>query len=87
MTVDELIERLEEYRDSLGGDAKVLLMTQQQWPFENEICGIVSGQEINHSGDEDDRDDGDVEDEAVVYIVEGGQLRYGTKRAWDILGR
>jgi hypothetical protein len=88
MTLDELIERLEEYRDELGGDAQVLLMTQQQWPFENAICGIVSGQEINDSGDEDDRDqDDDVEDEAVVYIVEGGQLRYGTKRAWDILGR
>ena len=86
MTIDELIERLEEYRDTLGGEAKVLLMTQQQWPFENDICGIVSGEEINDSQD-DDRDDGDVEDEAVVYIVEGGQLRYGTKRAWDILGR
>jgi hypothetical protein len=84
MTIDELIERLEEYRDELGGDARVLLMTQQQWPFENEICGIVSAEEINHSSDEDDQD---VEEEGVVYIVEGGQLRYGTKRAWDILGR
>ena len=88
MTIDELIERLEEYRDTLGGEAKVLLMTQQQWPFENDICGIVSGEEINESYDDDEGpDDDDVEDDAVVYIVEGGQLRYGTKRAWDILGR
>ncbi|HMO94244.1 MAG TPA: hypothetical protein PKD64_18820 [Pirellulaceae bacterium] len=88
MTIDELIERLEEYRDELGSDAKVLLMTQQQWPFENAICGLVSGMEINDSVDEDDEHEGgDVEDEAVVYIVEGGQLRYGTKRAWEILGR
>ena len=30
MTIDELIQRLEEYRDALGGDAEVRLMTQQQ---------------------------------------------------------
>ena len=30
MTIDELIERLEEYRDDIGGDAEVRLMTQQQ---------------------------------------------------------
>lgn len=81
MTVDELIARLEEYRDVLGGDAEVRLMTQQQWPFENAVCGIVSGEELN---DLDEEDDSDVEDERVVYIVEGQQLGYGSKRAWDI---
>ena len=81
MTVDELIARLEEYRDALGGDAEVRLMTQQQWPFENAVCGIVSGEELN---DLDEEDDSDVEDERVVYIVEGQQLGYGSKRAWDI---
>ena len=43
MTIDELIERLEDYRDSLGGDTNVRLMTQQNWPFENEIVGLASG--------------------------------------------
>ena len=81
MTVDELIARLEEYRDALGGDAEVRLMTQQQWPFENEVCGIVSGEELNDCQDEDDDD---VDTDAVVYIVEGRQLGYGSKRAWDI---
>lgn len=84
MTIDEMIERLEEYRDEFGGEAKVLLMTQQNWPFENSICGLASGAEINDQADEVDlEDDGDVEADAVVYIVEGGQLGYGTKRAWD----
>lgn len=85
MTIDQLIERLEEYRDLIGGDAEVRLMTQQQWPFENTIVGVCSGEEINDEADEDDpEDDGDVDADAVLYIVEGQQLGYGTKRAWDV---
>ena len=86
MTVDELIERLEEYRELMGGDTEVRLMTQQNWPFENSICGIVSGKEITDAADEDNpSDDDDVDDDAIVYIVEGSQLGYGTKRAWEVL--
>ena len=42
MTIDELIQRLEDYRDEIGGDAEVRLMTQQNWPFENTIFGLAS---------------------------------------------
>ena len=80
MTLDTLIEILNDYREELGGDAEVRLMTQQNWPFENSICGITSGQEMN---DTDDDDDHDVADENIVYIVEGGQICYGSKRAWE----
>lgn len=83
MTIEQLIERLEEYRDLHGGDTEVRLMTQQNWPFEYTITGMVSGEEMDDS-DEDDGDD--VESDGVVYIVEGGQLGYGTcKRItmWD----
>ena len=84
MTIDELIERLEEYRDDIGGDSEVRLMTQSNWPFENDIFGLASGQVINDEADDDDpNDDGDVEADQVVYICEGQQLCYGTKRAWD----
>ena len=83
MTIDELIGRLEEYRDELGGDAEVRLMTQQNWPFENGIVGLASGAEINDDGD-DSEDDGDVEADEVVYLCEGEQLCYGTKRAWQV---
>jgi hypothetical protein len=85
MTINDLIERLEEYRDEIGGDAEVRLMTQQNWPFENSIYGLASGVEINDESydDGDPDDDGDVEEDAILYIVEGGQLGYGTKRAWD----
>lgn len=81
MTIDELIERLEDYRETLGGDTGVRLMTQQNWPFENEIVGLASGEEIN---DCDDGEDEDVDDDRVVFIVEGQQRGYGSKRAWDV---
>lgn len=81
MTIDELIERLEEYRDELGGGTEVRLMTQQNWPFENEIVGLASGAEINDRGGDGD---GDVDDDIVVFIVEGQQRCYGSKRAWEV---
>jgi hypothetical protein len=84
MTVNELIERLEEYRDELG-DVEVRLMTQSHYPFENAIAGLASGKEINEAGNEENpEDDGDVDADDVVYIVEGTQLGYGTKRAWNV---
>jgi hypothetical protein len=84
MTISEMIERLEEYRDELG-DVEVRLMTQANWPFENGIAGLASGAEINDAENEDDpEDDGDVDDDDVVYIVEGQQIGYGTKRAWVV---
>jgi len=81
MTIDELIQRLEEYRDEIGGDAEVRLMTQQNWPFENEIVGLASGEEIN---DPDDEEDEDVDEDQVVFIVEGRQRCYGSTRAWEV---
>lgn len=86
MTLNDLIKRLEDYREELGGDAEVRLMTQYNWPFENSIAGIASGAEINDAADDDDPEDADndVEAEDVVYICEGAQLGYGTKRAWDV---
>ena len=68
MTIDELIERLEEYRDEIGGDTEVRLMTQENWPFENSIRGLCSGKEISESGYSDEQD----------------QIGYGTKRARDV---
>lgn len=92
MTIDELIEHLEAYRDEIGGDAEVRLMTQQSWPFENNIHGLASGAEIGDAAEDDDdeaADDAvdDADHEAVLYIVEGGQIGYGTKLAWDAARR
>ena len=82
MTIEELIERLEDCRSWIGRDAEVRLMTQQNWPFENTIFGLASGEEINN--DPDEEDDDDVEADQVLYICEGQQLGYGSKRAWEV---
>ncbi len=58
MTLDTLIEFLTDYRDEFGGDAEVRLMTQQNWPFENRICGVTSGRDMNEADDEDEDEDG-----------------------------
>ena len=34
--------------------------------------------------DEDGGDDDDAAEDAVLFIVEGQQLGYGTKRAWEV---
>ena len=86
MQLDTLIEILNDYREEFRGDAEVRLMTQQNWPFESRICGVTSGRDMNESHDEDadaDDDDQDVADDHTVYIVEGGQICYGSKRAWE----
>ncbi|WP_146527075.1 hypothetical protein [Novipirellula artificiosorum] len=62
------------------------LMTQQNWPFENRIAGVTSGAEMNEASNDDPSeyfDDQDVAEDAMVYIVEGGQICYGSKRAWE----
>ncbi len=79
MNLRQLIEQLEDYRDMIGGDAEVRLMTQHNWPMEYTIHGVTSGIDINTLDD----DKGDVDDDGVVYIVEGSQVGYGTKRAWE----
>ena len=80
MTVGELIEYLEQY----DRDAQVLLMEQPGWPFEYSINGVVSREEIiNQEPDEDRAELGDGEEINDVFILEGTQLRYGSKKAWD----
>ena len=83
MTVSQLIESLEEYRDEYG-DLEVRLMTQQNWPFENTVAGLASAVEIAEAANDEDPKDGDTEPAPVLYIVEGQQLGYGTKRAWEV---
>lgn len=84
--LNDLIEILEELREELGGEAEVRLMCQPSWPFEYSIGSITTGAEINQEEqdecEDEDRDDEDVSDDKVIYLVEGSQLGYGSKRAW-----
>jgi len=72
MRLSDLIERLEDYREQLGDDAEVRLMTQPSYPFENSIKGVCSTEDMEMEGDAN-----------VVYIVELKQLAYGSQVAWD----
>jgi hypothetical protein len=73
MTLGELLEQLEELRDEVGEDVEVRLMTQQSYSFENDLLGVCSSTDMGNDSDEDE----------VVYLVEGDQLGYGDKTAWD----
>lgn len=84
MTIDELIERLEGYREEIGGDAEVRFMSQPHWPFEYGIAGVASLEEIRAA--DDDGFDCSGNAEQAVYLVEGAQLGYGTKAAWEVVG-
>jgi hypothetical protein len=81
MTLEDLIEQLEDYRNELGGDCEVRLMCQPHWPFEHEIAGLASTLEM---ADLDDRETNETTNGAVIYLTEGRQLGYGSKTAWEI---
>ena len=86
MKLDRLIEYLEMVRDDLeaaGQDAsetEVRIMSQPSWPFENAISGVTHTTRIAQY------DDDDLEPESgpeIVYILEGSQIKYGNRDAWD----
>ena len=84
MTVQDLIDRLQDFEP----DTEVRLMTQQSWPFENEVAGLCDGRDLKSEepcdcGEPGCEDCDPEKQEAIVYIVEGGQLGYGNKNAWS----
>ena len=95
MKVRELIDILEE----LDPEASVYVMSQQSWPFEVAIHGVAVREAFTEA---DDGEDPDVPEASAhdrwsarpeslpmndVFIVEGSQLRYGSKDAWDVAYR
>ena len=82
MTVGELIEILQDMPE----DAKVFIMSQQSWPFECAVAGVKTRLDLGQFDDEDDApktdNDGTMRP-TDVFIVEGQQIRYGDRAAWD----
>ena len=72
MKVRELIAKLEDYDQ----DARVYIMTQPSWPFENEVAGVIERAEFEGLGKEGARS-------TDVFVLEGDQVRYGSKKAWE----
>ena len=90
MKVRELIEILEEF----DSEAEVLLSVQPAWPFEHTLAGVCQRSDLmeEDDGEADDEDQGQgLSGEELpandVFLVEGTQLRYGSKRAWDVARR
>lgn len=82
MRIQDLIEQLEDYKSEHGADAEVRLMTQQNWPFENGVYGLCDSSELEEE-EEEDEDRNEDESKPIIYIVEGRQICYGNKNAWD----
>jgi hypothetical protein len=74
MNVSELIEYLED----CDPEAEVLIMEQPGWPFEYSVIGIATREDFEETA-EDERD----KKSNDVFLLEGKQLRYGTKDAWN----
>lgn len=89
MTIQELIDRLEELKEDVGGDVEVRLAHQPQWPFEYSI-GDVIAIEKDEAADADPDDDGYDEsadqEETIVYIAESSQIGYLSGHATNELG-
>ena len=82
MTIQDLIDRLEEERDMLGPDAEVRMLSQPNWPFEYSIAGVTIRSEVQRCGDADEEGPED-EEEDCVFLCEGTQLCYGPRDAWS----
>lgn len=76
MKVRDLIELLQEQ----DPEADVLLATQEQWPFENALLGVIRRDEM--LGDDDEPELVEGAEGSDVLLVEGAQLRYGGKGPW-----
>lgn len=84
MKVKELFAFLKD----MDPEATVLIMSQANWPFEYSVSRITTRASML----DEDEDEDDTEDESMtrdgmqpsdVFLVEGTQLRYGSRRAWQ----
>ena len=96
MTIENLISLLEEIA-GINPGIEVRLMTQSQWPFENAIQGLTTSSAMDE--EDLDAERARLEDaglptehltsepepakEEILYLVEGRQLGYGRKAAWN----
>ena len=96
MTIENLIILLEEIV-SINPGIEVRLMTQSSWPFEYSIRGVTTTSAMDEDDLETEharREDLDLPaehlpsepepgKEEILYLVEGRQMGYGRKAAWN----
>ena len=101
MTIDELIEVLEEMKETTSGEAECRFASQPSWPFEYSIRDVHASSaetrrelreaEMEEEGltpdeIEDWFDENEDEDEDVVYLEEGTQLGYLPGNVKELIG-
>jgi hypothetical protein len=77
-----LIDILEELEEDVGPEAEVHLLSQPAWPFEYSISKVVIRKEFDDDDDEDCHLNNGTSP-TDVFLLEGTQLRYGSKKAWN----
>jgi hypothetical protein len=70
----ELIAHLQRHADKCGREAEVRLVTNKNWPMENGIHNVAGVSDLHEQR----------EGNPLVFIVDGGQIAYGDKSAWDV---
>ena len=85
MTVQQLIDLLSKQDPT----ADVHLMSQQNWPFENAILGVAVRKDWEDVEEDEDgnptpgMNGGRGGKSKDVFLVEGHQIRYGSRKAWE----
>ncbi len=82
MTIDDLLDVI----DGLDGKTEVRLAIQPHWPFEYSIERAMLKSELEFDDDEEEDDStkqDDDDDDDVLYLTQGTQLGYTTKKWWD----
>lgn len=75
MRLSSLIDQLKDIQEDFENDPEVRLMIQPSCPFEHSIKGVVTTGEFSEERFTKPND--------TVFIIEGGQLKYGNKEAFE----
>jgi hypothetical protein len=78
MTVGQLISILSDYPE----DAQVKLMTQENYPFENTIKGVIGRDQFETIDEGDHSSRRGEKKQNDVFLLEGTQLCYGSHDAF-----
>lgn len=70
MTVQELVELLQQYDE----DLPVRCMVQPNYPFECQVHSVIERDEMD--------DECGTEQPNAVFVVVGSQVAYGSRAAW-----
>lgn len=78
MNIQDLIGELAYYAEIFGDDTEVRIAAQQSWPFENEIRGLICSSPYPALSDYERNG------VPVVWLLEGRQIGYFEKQAWEL---